>query len=315
MKLIWTLTDGKAGDRVQCLGVAERIAGPIAARIEERTVRPRVPFEWAMPWGPPDPRDLGVLDPPFPDIAIASGRRAIAYVRRLKALAPSCFTVVLKDPRTRSGADLVWVPEHDRLRGPQVIATLTSPHRLTPERLQEAGAAARPAIRDLPSPRVAVLVGGPSKGSLFSAKDVADLSTRLQALAATGSSLMVTFSRRTPPTMRTRIEAAVTGPVSFVSDDTGDNPYLEILACADAIVVTADSVNMVGEAASTGRPILLFEPSALDPKIRRFLDGLRRHGAVAKFTGRLETFTYKSLDSTPLIAREILRRYEGMSKP
>jgi mitochondrial fission protein ELM1 len=34
------------------------------------------------------------------------------------------------DPRTgTNSADLIWVPEHDRRRGPNVLSTLTAPHR------------------------------------------------------------------------------------------------------------------------------------------------------------------------------------------
>ena len=51
-------------------------------------------------------------------------------------------------------------------------------------------------------------------------------------------------------------------------DGRGENPYLALLALADAIVVTADSYNMVGEAAATGAPILVFEPSGRPSQAR-----------------------------------------------
>ena len=318
MHLIWTITDGKAGDLTQCLGVAERLAlcldetSPQRAGdavIENRTVRPRAPFVWLMPWGPVDPLDREPLSPPFPDVAIASGRRAVAYLRRLKALSPRTVTVFLKDPRSgRQTADLIWVPEHDRLRGANVLTTLTSPHRLTPERIAAARARARGEILALPEPRVAVLVGGPSKDVAFSGADIEALCSRVGALAATGAGMMVTASRRTPAALKQSLAAALSGRGAFVWDGKADNPYEEMMATADAFVVTADSANMVGEAVATGRPVLVFEPHGLNPKIIRFLEALRRHGAVAKFEGRLETLAYQPLDSTPLIAREILQR-------
>ena len=43
----WVLTDGKAGDEAQCLGLAEAM-GLVP---ELRMVSPRAPFAWAMPWG------------------------------------------------------------------------------------------------------------------------------------------------------------------------------------------------------------------------------------------------------------------------
>ncbi|WP_442881052.1 ELM1/GtrOC1 family putative glycosyltransferase [Bosea sp. (in: a-proteobacteria)] len=115
---LWVLTDGKAGDEVQCLGVAERLG--LAPEI--RRVSPGRPWSWLMPRGPIDPREGpdrpgSPLRPPFPDIAIASGRRAVAYLRALKKASNGrSFTVFLKDPRTgATAADLIWVPQHDRL--------------------------------------------------------------------------------------------------------------------------------------------------------------------------------------------------------
>ena len=84
----WILTDGKAGDEAQCLGVVERLG--LAADL--RRVAPRAPFTWAMPWGPIDPRErAGRPGSPiqpgpggWPDLAVASGRRAVPYLRETK---------------------------------------------------------------------------------------------------------------------------------------------------------------------------------------------------------------------------------------
>ena len=48
---VWVLTDGKAGDEQQCLGVAEALGGTV----ELRRVKPWAPFVWLMPYGPIDP--------------------------------------------------------------------------------------------------------------------------------------------------------------------------------------------------------------------------------------------------------------------
>ena len=133
-----------------------------------------------------------------------------------------------------------------------------------------------------------------------------------------GAGLMVTPSRRTPPPLMATLASTLSGERRaaghvWIWDGTGDNPYVEMLALADAVIVTADSVNMLGEAAATGRPIHVFEPGRLPRKVARLVDRLVGHGAVAKFRGRLETMTYEPLDSTPLIAREILERFRRFS--
>ena len=48
------------------------------------------------------------------------------------------------------------------------------------------------------------------------------------------------------------------------------------LAHADAFVVTADSVNMAGEAAATGKPIYIFEPSGGGSQVHPLPRGLAR---------------------------------------
>jgi mitochondrial fission protein ELM1 len=229
--------------------------------------------------------------------------------------------VFLKDPRTGAGtADLVWVPEHDRLRGENVIATLTPPHRISPERLAQARAQPDPRLAALPSPRVAILAGGDSRHHRFTAADVARFGADLRSLVASGASPMATASRRTPPALAALLRE-LTGANGFFWDGSGENPYAAMLALADAIVVTADSYNMVGEAVATGRPVLVFKPSGGHPKLDAFLDGLRRYGAVKPFAGRVEAFGYEPLNATLTIAGAVAaglarhRRALGLPEP
>jgi uncharacterized protein len=304
----WIVTDGKAGDELQCLAVAEALG----SSPEIRRVAPRAPFWWLTPYGPIDIRDRpsrpgSPIAPPFPDLLIGSGRRAVPYVRKVKrASRGRTYTVVLKDPVTGPRtADLIWVPEHDKLRGPNIVTTLTPPHRVSPERLAAARATPDPRLAPLARPRVAVLVGGTSKHYPFHAEDAARFLADLTRLAATGVGLMATTSRRTPEALRHGLAALAARHQGFLWDGSGQNPYVALLALADAVVVTADSYNMVGEAAATGAPILIFEPSGGHPKLKSFLDGLERYGAVKPFAGRLEAFRYEPLDSTPTIAKAI----------
>lgn len=307
--LFLVLTDGKAGDLGPCLGIAERLAD-LHDRIIARTVAPRAPFVWLMPWGPADPRDAQAIAPPYPDIAIASGRRAVATLSALKKRSSKTFTVFLRDPRIGPrAADLIWVPEHDRLRHANVITSLTAPHRVTAKRLAEARRAARPELLALPPPRVAVLIGGPSKDVAFESMDWTRLESRLQDLSHHGASLMITPSRRTPDSFLPSLNKSLR-PSAWLWDSTGVNPYMAMLALADAFVVTGDSTNMVGEAAATGKPIGVFRPHGLPAKIERFLAGLERHGAVCDIARCLETAPYEPLNSTPMIAEEIRRRYQ-----
>lgn len=310
--ITWVLTDGKAGDELQALSVAEALG--IEPRI--RRVKPRAPFTWAMPWGPIDPRerpsaDASPIAPPYPDLLIASGRRAVPYLRHLKrASGGRTYTVFLKDPRTGPNtADFIWSPEYDRLRGPNVLNTLTPPHRVSADKIEAARSHPDSRLVALPHPRVAVLVGGNSRHHRFTEGDISRFGEDLTALAQSGAGLMITASRRTPEALRKVLTGLADRHGAFFWDGTGENPYVSLLALADFIVATADSFNMIGEAAVTGRPILVFGPSGGHPKLDIYMDRLKAHGIVHPFEGRLVGQPYEPLNSTLKIAAAIVRGY------
>ncbi len=314
----WVVTDGKIGDVVQCVGVVERLG----LRPDLKVLHPRPPWSWLAPRGPLDPREApgrrsGPLAPPYPDLAVASGRRAVASLRALKrASGGQTFTLFMKDPRTGPGAaDVIWVPEHDPLRGPNVVVTLTSPHGITPGRLAVERRVPDPRLAALPHPLTGLVLGGRSIHHRFEAADVERLLAVARLALAEGGGLMVTPSRRTPPALIAALAAVVGEPPfkdrAFVWDGVDPNPYVAMLALADRLVVTGDSVNMLGEAAATGAPVHVVEPSGGHPKMTRFIDGLVTRGAVRRWAGRLDPFPAVTVDATPAIARFAAERYRA----
>ncbi|WP_414473533.1 mitochondrial fission ELM1 family protein [Microvirga sp. M2] len=308
----WVLSDGKAGDELQALSVAEAMG----LQPEIRRVRPGAPFTWAMPWGPIDPRERpGAPDSPtagpYPDILIASGRRAVPYLRFVKrASGGRTYTVFLKDPRTGAEtADFIWTPDYDRLRGPNVLTTLTPPHRVSDRRIEAARMHPDPRLASLPHPRVAVLVGGDSRHHRFTERDIALFVERLTILAESGAGLMMTASRRTPHPLREALADLSDRHGAFFWDGSGENPYVALLGLADFIVATADSSNMIGEAAASGKPILVFEPSGGHPKLAVYMQSLKAHGIVHPFDGRLVGRPYEPLNSTLKIAAAVVRGF------
>lgn len=307
---VWIITDGKAGDENQCLGVADCLG----LSVELRRIPASGAFAWLAPWGPVDPRHRpgrrgGALSGPLPDLVLASGRRAVPYLRACRRLGVG-FTVFLKDPRTGIGtADFIWVPQHDSLRGPNVLATITSPHLVSAARLAAARSDPDPRLTSLHGARVAVLLGGDSRHLRFSEGEITRLAAGLRRLAASGCSLMVTASRRTPEALKEAVQSLTSETGGFFWDGVGENPYLAMLALAEAIVVTSDSVNMVSEAVATGAPVLLSEITGTPPRHHRMYEALARAGALASFDGRLIDLRYSPIDATPVVARALADAY------
>lgn len=313
----WVISDGKAGHEAQSLGVAEALG----LDVEIKRVDPKGIYRLAAPWAPVRPgegvgRPGSLLAPPFPSIAIAAGRTTIPYIRALKRAAGlTVFTVVLMDPRTGARtADLIWVPEHDRRRGANVMRTFAAPHRFSSARLEGLRAAPPASIAALPWPRIACLVGGPNGDYAYSEDDTARLADRIERMAADGAGLMVTTSRRTPPALVAKLKMALSRSNTLFWSGEGANPYPDFLASADAFIVTADSVSMLCEAAATGRPVYVFEPSGGGAKFQRFHAGLAAQGVTRPLPGQpgepLASWSYPPLQSAEVIAEEIRRRWQ-----
>lgn len=312
----WIISDGKAGHEALSRGVAAALG--VAAEIKR--VHPTGLWRALAPWGPVAPgegfgRPGSSFAPPWPELAIAAGRATIPYLRALRRRAGiKTFTVVLMDPKTApSAADLYWVPEHDARRGPNVIATLTAPHPLSPERLAEIRRQPHAAIAGLPEPRVAVLVGGPNDRYAYPERIDAHLAALVRSLAELGAGLMITTSRRTPAKLIEAIEKAVRGFDAIVWKGEGENPYPAFLAHADAFLVTADSINMVGEASATGKPIYVFEPPGGRGKFTAFHARLRALGVTRAAPERFDSlgsWSYAPLYAADEIAAEIEARWQ-----
>lgn len=311
----WIISEAKAGMDAQTKGLAE------ALRVNYTMKRVGLDGlkKWTAPWGRvPRTASFGQAGsdfcPPWPTLAIATGRASIPYLRELRRRGgPAVFTVVLLDPQTGPGtADFIWVPEHDRRRGPNVYTTPTSPHGYSAERLARLREKIPPDIAALPFPRIAVLLGGRNGSYRFSPEDDARLAAGLQSLAALGASFLITPSRRTHSGLIEVADLATRKAPRILWNRQGENPYPEFLAHADAFVVTADSVNMTGECCATGRPVYVFHPSGGKAKFHRFHDKLVDLCATRPLpekVDRLPAWSYAPIDATGLIAREIERRW------
>lgn len=316
----WIFSDGKAGNDAQSRGVSAALGLDVTVK----PVAPRGLHKLLSPWGPvARSENFGQTDsafgPPWPQFAIAIGRLTTPYIRELKRRAgDAVFTIILQDPKVSlKTADLFWVPEHDALRGPNVITTLTSPHSFTRRRFDDLQSHLPADIAALRSPRVAVLLGGSNGDYVYSPAALERLSVALKNVGASGASLMITPSRRTEPAIIACARAATEGKPRIFWDMTGDNPYPQFLAHADAFVVPADSVNMTSEPCATGKPVYVFYPDGGSAKFQRYHQALMSRGitrALPAGLAALETWAYEPLNSAETIAAEIAGRWSRLRR-
>lgn len=300
---IWVLADPRAGTAAQALGIAERLGVPFEVRPLAFSALARLPNALL------GASRLGVAGPgwapPWPGLAIAAGRRSAPPLLWLKRRGARVVQVMRPDfPLARF--DLVVVPAHDGLApAPNLVTMLGAPHRVT----QAALAAAAGRFAHMRRPRVGLLLGGPVRAVGLDAGAAAALAA---AVAAQAGSVLATTSRRTGAPATEAVAQAL-GPVPhhlhrFGAE--GANPYLSILADADVIVATGDSISMLSEALAGAAPILVADlPGTAGPRHRAFHASLHAAGQARPWAGRLDIFPRAPLDETARIAEVIRARF------
>jgi mitochondrial fission protein ELM1 len=302
----WILSQAYPGLISQALGLAE------AAGLSPRQVvlAPRAPWRWvtARLW----PAPLAALHLPaeVPPLLLCCGGMGAVAGAALKRRHPGVKLVQIQDPRMDPKLfDVVVVNTHDGMTGPNVVVTRTALHRVTQARLAAERDAWRERLAPLPRPLVAVLVGGSNGRYRLGAAEAEVLAGQLaEMMRRDGVGVALTPSRRTDPAARA-VFARVLRPLgAYVWDMTGENPYFGLLANADMIVATEDSVSMVSEGCATSAPVMLAALPGKSRRIGQFTAGLVAAGRVKPFAGRYESWAVQPLDDTALAGAEIRRR-------
>lgn len=316
------MSDGRAGIENPCLGLAEAMGlTPIIKRIALRTpwrqTTPYLPLPGlSLPLAPGSDR----LAPPWPDVLISSGRQAVGLSMAIGRRASRCVRVHIQNPGVPFDRfDLVSLPAHDGKSGANLVESVGAIHRVTAAKLAAAAATFAPRVAGLARPLVAVMIGGSNRFSQLTPAIMAELADRLARLVREQQlGLMITTSRRTGAENEAILREKLAGLPVWLWDGSGDNPYFGFLALADALIVTSDSVAMVSEAASTGKPVHIIDLAGNAPKFTRFHDRLRAAGIARPFTGQLESWHYTPLDDTAHLAAHtwaVLARKGGITAP
>ena len=303
-RTLWILTDGTSGNLNPALGLAEALHARMPCSMVRKDLEPRgaarlLPPQLLLRTHYVSLFSLqklyagDVLHPgePLPDMVIGNGRASVAVTAALKRHATRSghrlFTVQLQDPCVSPSLfDAVIAPLHDHVRGDNVLQVAGALNRVTPDRLLQAETAAPEALRQLPTPRIAALIGGKSRSYMMRFPTAERLTRDLEALRVhCNGSLMVTASRRTEPENLHFLKTTFAKNKNTVFwNGEEPNPYFSYLALADAAVVTEDSVNMISEAATAGLNVLIYPLEGHSDKIVRFHGDMILRGLAKRFT-------------------------------
>lgn len=267
---LWVLLGLKAGDNAQVLALAGALGWPV----EEKHIRARA---WELlPHLVLGETLLGIdraasspLGPPWPDLVISAGRRNEPVARWIRTQAGGRVKLVHVGRPWAPPATydlVVTTPQYFLSQGGNVLVNPLPLHRLSRDSVAGDAARLAPRLAHLPRPFTTVLIGGDSGAFVFTPETGRRLAQGVNRLvAATGGSVLVSDSPRTPAPARAAFQAALEVPSACywfgAKEDWPENPYRGFLGLADRFVVTGESMSMLAEAAAMARPLYVFDPA------------------------------------------------------
>ena len=284
MAKIWILADDRAGNVNQLLGIAEQLKEPFERkdiRYDKWIKLPNL-LRGRTLLGL-DQKSKEIITEPWPDLVLSAGRRSFPVARFIRKQSGGKTQIVqLMNPGAAGfrEAALIVLPAHDEYsrKADNVMIVVGSPHRVSKAMLADAHEKWEKTLGAYPHKRISLIVGGATKNKPFSIEMAKQLVWGVKALNP--GSVLVTTSRRTPPEVVAYLEKELPKPLYFYRfGDAGENPYFGLMAWADEIVVTGDSMSMCSESCAVGVPVHIFAPDGMmSPKHKRFHQTLYREG-------------------------------------
>ena len=287
---VWTLLGDKLGDNAQVQVIIDALGWPV----EQKALVFKPEFRQGKPRFKPslyhlEPGASSPLQAPWPDIILTIGRRpsmAALWVREQSG--GHTRIVIVGRPKRLLGefALVVATPQYSMPDADNVLRLALPLMRADRDKVASAVDAWQGRLASMRRPLTAVMVGGVTKPFVLDASTACDLAERAVA-SSDGGSLYLTTSRRTPESVVRHLEAALPrGGRSYIwgRDPVGENPYQALLGSADRFIVTGDSISMMVEVVSLGKPLAIY---AL-PERSGALQGLRQKITAGERFGWLQ---------------------------
>ncbi|AFU99715.1 mitochondrial fission ELM1 family protein [Simiduia agarivorans] len=268
-KRVWLITDGKPGHLNQLRGLGQRLQHYASVELIEVPVQGSGWWCWLKGSNPCDAAAA-------PDLVIAAGSRTQPWLLAARRHF-NCPAVLLMRPFLPYGwFDAVIVPAHDQPPArPNVLVT------------QGVVNAVQPGESPAGAEQQLLLVGGESRHYGW---DSAALAAQIQALVmeASGAEFVLSDSRRTPADFIPRLQACNLPRLKILSHQQTPAGWLpRAMADAHGIWVTPDSVSMVYEAITSGRPTGIFNlPESGCGRIVAGIEQLAQAGWLTRFDQR-----------------------------
>ena len=238
------------------------------------------------------------------NIVISCGRKSvIPSIFLKKKFKDKIINVHIQDPKVSlSNFDFVVAPEHDGLKGKNVIASIGAIHYIRDNELDENMSYLKPRLNK--EKIVSLIVGGPNQYYDYKDIEVEKIFSKIKKnFIDSGYQLIFIPSMRTPKSV---IDSAINyfDKNQVIITDIDKKAYLSSLRLANYIIVTCDSTSMISEAAITGKPIYIAQmpPVKNNNRFQKFFEMFKKLNIIKDLDDKLEDWKYEKLNETDRIS-------------
>ena len=246
------------------------------------------------------------------DLIISCGRKSVIPSIHLKSISnKKIINIHIQDPKVDfKYFDFIVAPEHDAIKGDNVISTKGAIHYLTKKEISENKEYLNSFIKKDNRKVWALVLGGPTKYYDYSTKNMKHIFSMFYKLLKKHDFQLVVIPSMRTPLSTIHYAKEFFGENHTIIMDVDKKAYLSALAISENIVVTCDSSSMISEAALTGKPVYIANilPRKNDIRFQRFRNLFRELNITRNLGEDMETWTYQKLDEANRVAKIIKDR-------
>ena len=245
------------------------------------------------------------------DIVISCGRKSvIPSIYLKKKFKSKIMNIHIQEPKVSlDNFDFVVAPEHDDLKGNNVLTSKGAVHYLTNSELDENENYLKTRINSQKK-IVTLILGGPTKYYDYNNQVIDDIFSKIeQNFLKNNYQAIIIPSMRTPQNIIEKAKSYFDKD-QIVIPDVDKKAYLSSLKISDHIVVTCDSTSMISEAAITGKPIYVAQMPAIknNQRFKSFFNLFESLNIIKELNSSVENWTYTKLNETNKIAEQIKKK-------
>ena len=247
------------------------------------------------------------------DVIISCGRKSVIPSLFLKKKSKKkIINIHIQNPKIKlNNFDFVVCPEHDNLKGPNVLSTKGAIHYLTPEEINNSKDYLLNKLekkKDI----ITLILGGPNKYYNYSDENMLNIFSIINRMLKEHNLQLVVIPSNRTPKKTIELSKEYFTDNRTVIDVVDKSAYLSSLALSKYLVVTCDSTSMISEAALTGKPVYVAMIPALrnDKRFQRFRSLFEKLNIIKILENKLETWNYEKLSEADRIALEIKQKIQ-----